>query len=286
MEDEMLACEFRTKDGRHHIEMYAVWDGHGGRGASEFVKQHMPKLVAKYMRPLTRFSRPLVTEALKLSHSELVSLMRATKERYDEFWDVGTTSCIVLYITTANLLVCANVGDSRSVAYLTTAATGFVEIMPLSVDHKPEDARERSRLESVGAVVERENADSSDGPLRVWGENGTGLSMSRALGDHGGEPGISHMPDVTTVRLRPQQRNIGFVVIGCDGLWDVITPREVLDYLQKRQPPTPKRAAKALVRRAFAKYSNDNISVLVFPVCHERPAPKRRPNENVVEISN
>lgn len=76
--------------------------------------------------------------------------------------DSGCTACVALL--RKDQLVIANAGDSRCVISRAGKA------LDLSVDHKPEDTLERTRIEKAGGKV------TGDG--RVNG----GLNLSRALG--------------------------------------------------------------------------------------------------------
>lgn len=101
----------------------------------------------------------------------------------------------------------ANVGDSRAV--LSRGGTA----VDLSVDHKPEDAPEKARVEAAGGVV------SEDG--RVNG----GLNLSRALGDHCYKTNeelppesqlISPLPDIKEEKITDEDT---LLVVACDGIW-------------------------------------------------------------------
>ena len=64
-----------------------------------------------------------------------------------------------------NVLICANAGDSRCVV----AENG--RAIPMSVDHKPTQKRERDRIYKAGSTVNVEG--------RIDGN----LNLSRAIGD-------------------------------------------------------------------------------------------------------
>ncbi len=64
-----------------------------------------------------------------------------------------------------NVIICANAGDSRAVV----AENG--RAIPLSLDHKPTNKRERDRIYKAGSTVNIEG--------RIDGN----LNLSRAIGD-------------------------------------------------------------------------------------------------------
>ncbi|KAL7538068.1 hypothetical protein ACHAXR_008267 [Thalassiosira sp. AJA248-18] len=139
--------------------------------------------------------------------------------------DAGTTAVVVL--TTPKWIVCANSGDSRSVY-----SRSNHRAVPLSYDHKPEDEDEERRIREAGGYV-------SGG--RVEGD----LAVSRGLGDYrfkdldavGGqeeeedvpmfkpsEQKVSPVPDII-VQNRDSKED-EFIIIACDGIWDVQTNQE------------------------------------------------------------
>lgn len=77
-------------------------------------------------------------------------------------YDSGTTAIVAL--VKDDTLTVANVGDSRCVVCRNGIA------LEMSIDHKPEDTKELSRIEKAGGKVTGEG--------RVNG----GLNLSRALG--------------------------------------------------------------------------------------------------------
>ncbi|XP_043916334.1 protein phosphatase 1G [Protopterus annectens] len=133
--------------------------------------------------------------------------------------DSGTTAVVALLCGTH--LIVANAGDSRCVV----AGGGKAVNM---YAHKPEDEMELNRTKNAGGKV------TMDG--RVNG----GLNLSRAIGDHfykrnknlpPEEQMISALPDVKVLALKPEHE---FMVIACDGIWNVMTSQEVIDFVQER----------------------------------------------------
>ena len=115
----------------------------------------------------------------------------------------------------------ANTGDSRCVI----SRNGVAE--PLTLDHKPVLLEEAERIMNAGGFV-RDN--------RVNGA----LNVSRTLGDldfkrNDKLPHTHQMvvatPDITTFEL---QKGDEFVIIACDGIWDVLSNQEAVDFVRKR----------------------------------------------------
>eukprot|EP00002_Diphylleia_rotans_P006120 TRINITY_DN1541_c1_g1_i2.p1 TRINITY_DN1541_c1_g1~~TRINITY_DN1541_c1_g1_i2.p1 ORF type:complete len:573 (-),score=119.91 TRINITY_DN1541_c1_g1_i2:425-2110(-) len=115
-------------------EYYGVFDGHGGRDASEFVACNLHQTFAV---------------ALNMENDIITSLNLAFERLNGEMlhWCVhmGTTAAVV-YIK-GNIIYSANVGDTRVVYVRKGLATR------LSVDHRPDYAEEIQRISSLGGHV-------------------------------------------------------------------------------------------------------------------------------------
>uniref|UniRef100_A0A8C6UYF7 Protein phosphatase 1G n=1 Tax=Neogobius melanostomus TaxID=47308 RepID=A0A8C6UYF7_9GOBI len=137
--------------------------------------------------------------------------------------DSGTTAVVALI--RGKQLIVANAGDSRCVVSENGKA------VDMSYDHKPEDELELARIKNAGGKV------TMDG--RVNG----GLNLSRAIGDHfykrnktlpPEDQMISAMPDVKVLTLNEEH---DFMVIACDGIWNVLSSQEVVDFVSERIKP-------------------------------------------------
>ncbi|XP_044248655.1 probable protein phosphatase CG10417 [Drosophila takahashii] len=134
--------------------------------------------------------------------------------------DSGCTAVVCL-LHGRDLYV-ANAGDSRCVISRNGKA------IEMSLDHKPEDEEEASRIIRAGGRV------TLDG--RVNG----GLNLSRALGDHAyktnlelpaEEQMISALPDIKKLIITPEDE---FMVLACDGIWNYMSSKEVVDFVRFR----------------------------------------------------
>ncbi|XP_030581993.1 protein phosphatase 1G isoform X2 [Archocentrus centrarchus] len=146
--------------------------------------------------------------------------------------DSGTTAVVALI--RGKQLIVANAGDSRCVVSERGKA------VDMSYDHKPEDEVELARIKNAGGKV------TMDG--RVNG----GLNLSRAIGDHfykrnkslpPEEQMISAMPDVKVLTLNEEH---DFMVIACDGIWNVLSSQEVVDFISERIKPDQSGKARPL----------------------------------------
>ncbi|CAD2221540.1 protein phosphatase [Angomonas deanei] len=128
----------------------------------------------------------------------------------------GCTGNSILLVQ--NHLYCANTGDSRAVLCRDGVA------IPLSEDHKPTNQSEEIRINKAGGFVHAGRV------------NGV-LSLSRAFGDYAFKDvslppekmAITVVPDVKHVELTPQDE---FVIIACDGVWDVLSNEACVEFVR------------------------------------------------------
>ncbi|GMF37111.1 unnamed protein product [Phytophthora fragariaefolia] len=145
----------------------------------------------------------------------------------------GCTLTVMLHFRGEDRAVGANVGDSRALVWLpseankteghTKAPTG--EVVPLSMDHWPNDPDERSRIESSGGFV------SFSGLWRVVGQ----LAVSRSLGDRHLRKYVTAEPSIFHTKLGKQSSG-GVLVIASDGLWETMSNDDVVRFLAEKRP--------------------------------------------------
>ena len=85
----------------------------------------------------------------------------------------------------------------------------------------------------------------------------------------GVQPLLSSTPCVAERPISPSDR---FVILACDGVWDVLSDAQACDSVRAAlaQPHgTPDEAARTLVGDAYNAGSEDNISVLVAVLSEE-----------------
>lgn len=156
--------------------------------------------------------------------------------------DAGSTA-ITVFIKRNNRtkkteIICANTGDSRAVLYLGRSKSADVRttVEPLSYDHKPTNAEERMRIKTSGGYVEFGRV------------NGT-LAVSRAFGDLGyktntqidaRKQAVTALPDIKRVKFDATHDSIDangefdFLVLACDGVWDVMTNDAVCEFVLQK----------------------------------------------------
>lgn len=103
--------------------------------------------------------------------------------------------------------------------------------------------------------------------LRDGGRVMDDLALSRALGDLHLAPYIEPVPHASCERVRFV--DAPFVILGCDGVWDVLSDQQAVDIVRKRTPAgEATEGAAALRDLAFLHGSTDNISAMVVDFSH------------------
>ncbi|KAI1434862.1 phosphatase 2C-like domain-containing protein [Xylaria sp. CBS 124048] len=143
--------------------------------------------------------------------------------------------------TRQRVLYTANVGDARIILCRAGKA------LRLSYDHKGSDENEGKRIVNAGGLILNNRV------------NGV-LAVTRALGDAYMKELVTGHPYTTETVIQPEVDE--FIIIACDGLWDVCSDQEAVDLI--RDKPDPIVASKLLVDHALARFSTDNLSCMII----------------------
>ena len=129
------------------------------------------------------------------------------------------STCIVVMVTPSHI-ICANTGDSRAILQRNG------KVLPLSFDHKPNNIPELQRINNAGGFVKNRRVDGD-------------LAVSRALGDFSYKKQDKLSTNKQKVIPEPEfviyPRNFEqdeFMVLACDGVWDVATNQECSKFVQ------------------------------------------------------
>jgi serine/threonine protein phosphatase PrpC len=208
---------------------FAIYDGHGGRECADFAREHLHRELDKALRSHVE-SQKALEKAFLITDEKI-----RESGRFDECGSTAVVAYVHVDEREGRDLFLANVGDAQ--AFLVaevTVADGSRRLLPvpLSYNHVATDAREVRRVREVGGSV-------------MLGRVAGVLAVTRALGDHaykrGG--GLSAVPYQTHCRLGPQHK---YLMMGCDGVWDVVQPEEAVAELEGLTDP--EEMAQKLVR--------------------------------------
>lgn len=263
MEDEY----FVDNDGH----FAAVFDGHGGGGVSAYLRDNLYR----------KIDQKLSKKEAHIIHGKhgptLSSKIKAIREAFDETDDdvldkddlqyQGSTAVAVMVHQDEEqgnrTLISANLGDSRAILSRRGVA------VDLTRDHKPNDEKEKARIVAMGESVEWDHY------CKVYRVRN--LSLSRAVGDRFAKPAVSG--DVEIKQFPVNDEGDEFVLMASDGLWDVMSSQDCVDFVNRRLKSIPKHISneekikasytrrkvmsRLIANEALRRGSGDNVCVVI-----------------------
>ena len=274
-EDTITATKLQLKnDDKNNIYFFGLYDGHGGKGCSFYLKDNMHKNINEFSS--LGIKRGIIETEENFKKEEGLNENGEIKD--------ASGSCGIIAMIKDRKCIIANVGDSRLVIFKNGTISFTTE------DHKPDSDVEKKRIELAGGKIYQtpslfplfQNGKQIEIPWRVLPGR---LSVSRTFGDieakdekFGGMKGVVvAMPDITEIELNDEYN---FIVIGCDGIFDVLTNEELLECIRivlKEKKMTEYindddvhelcgEFAAMIIKSALAKDSFDNVSCIVIAI--------------------
>jgi len=249
--------------GKKNSAYFAIYDGHGGRQCVDYVTQTLHD--------------NLLQELRKASQTVPDAFIRAfnTTDRNMQASGINTSGCtacccLLQEEKASRAIYTAHLGDARAVI----CRGGLAVRLTSMSDHKATDPTEAKRVIEAGGTIFNERVNGM-------------LAISRAFGDHQLKAPalpndvVSNVPDITSTELTDQDM---FVIVACDGLWDVVEDQEsvnlVLEGIRELMALLPNTGqdnlthrrsmaevlARMLVEEALARGTSDNVTCLmIFP---------------------
>jgi len=167
--------------------------------------------------------------------------------------------CVLRKEGSSEVFYTAHVGNTRAVL----SRGGLAVRLTAISDHKPTDFNELSRVHMAGGAVFNGLANGMP-------------AIARALGDYSlkapfqARDSVSSVPDISTMLLEAQDE---FIIMACDGLWDVMTDQDAVNLVRqtfnnnrKMGSAAPDILAHVLVQEALCRGTTDNVTcAVVFP---------------------
>ena len=244
---------FLNLDGENskvnNINFLGVFDGHGGKTVSKFLRDTVPKYFSKKMDTKVYSNSKSSSKLFNYIFNEVQQKL-VQKHPKAVNWCGSTALCGLItkhHTYDKKILWIINVGDSRAVL-----CNHNNEAVQLSIDHKPNSKSEKDRIEQLGGKIK---FDGSDWRIKD-------LSLSRAFGDTDATPYITHLPQIYKYNLNKKDK---FIVLACDGLWDVMSNKKVTDYvLNLINKNFQGNYSKKLTEKALKEGSTDNVTAIVL----------------------
>jgi serine/threonine protein phosphatase PrpC len=271
IEDDKVKCGATTMQGwRHNMEdahfvgldipalknncdpeegaLFAVFDGHNGYDIAHACAAN----ILNWISGTDAFKKQRYSEALTTGFLKGDEWLREEMAGIDG----GCTANVVLLVK--GQLFCGNAGDTRAVLCRAGQA------IDMSEDHKPSLPREKERIQKAGGFVCPQG--------RVYGV----LALSRALGDFMFKQKEDLSPQAQPVTADPDVREVmltkedEFLIIACDGIWDVMTSQAAVDFVRnslKEDEGDVSLAAEKLLGACLAKKptepGTDNMTAII-----------------------
>jgi len=242
---------------------FAIYDGHGGRQCVDYVTQNLHENLLQELQKAPGNVPDAFIRAFSTTDRNMQSSGIHTS---------GCTACCCLLQEekATRAIYTAHLGDARAVI----CRGGLAVRLTSMSDHKATDPAEAKRVIEAGGSIFNERVNGM-------------LAISRAFGDHQLKAPalpndvVSNVPDITSTELTEQDM---FVIVACDGLWDVVEDQEsvnlVLEGIRELMALLPninqdtlthRRSmaevlARMLVEEALARGTSDNVTCLmIFP---------------------
>ena len=247
---------------KKNIDVFGVFDGHGGKEVSQFVSNHFIQELFSNKNIEVDMPQALKETFLKMDEimitedgiEEIKKYARKSKEEDDiqskkeppnsqmqliaqllelknpESNEIskrtGCTACVMGVDESKKKLYFANAGDSRVV--MCKKGVAYAQ----SEDHKPSLKSEKDRIYNAEGWI-------TDG--RVKGN----LNLTRGFGDLEYKQNKNLKPEQQMITANPDikevnfEDDIEFVIIGCDGIWDCLKNQEACDFVSKKLKENP-----------------------------------------------
>jgi serine/threonine protein phosphatase PrpC len=278
MEDEEILLQDLATSNWRHCSFFGIYDGHGGRECVSFVRQrlHMNFVAALH-------GKGGLDKSCQVHHDIHDSLTHGFLETDRQFLSMASTQpefnggsgcAAVVACIIGGWIWCANVGDSRALLCRDGKA------VQLSLDHKPDREDEAQRIESAGGFVSFRRVLGRLAVSRAFGDEEYKQSADTADPNSSGKSLVIADPEIRVEQLTPQDE---FLFMACDGLFDVFSSQEAVEFMHSRlasmpsNEQDPQRAVQDIVHEAIhERRSRDNVTALLVTFKRAVLTPGRR----------
>jgi serine/threonine protein phosphatase PrpC len=226
---------------------FAIYDGHSGPNAAKFASKNIARSIAGQESLDSNTSSSIKNAFLAVDH-EFLTIVSEKYERTKRLMADGTTVTAILL--KGDTLYCCNLGDSECV--MSKAGRPVV----CSKIHTPASPKEKARAEANGVMIKLNRLAGTLGVPR-----GIGDAEFKDL-EKKGPAASTAKPSIKEFEL---DSNVEFVILACDGLWDVMRPEQATKFVSRRlKENLPlKEVTEQLVNHSIDLGSMDNVSAIV-----------------------
>eukprot|EP00536_Pseudo-nitzschia_multiseries_P000295 jgi/Psemu1/178255/e_gw1.4.331.1 len=234
----------------HSIGLFGIFDGHCGNQGARFAVEQLGRFI--HSDPSNMES--ILREAIVKMDDEFCSLCQEGGRE----WESGATALVAM-LANENLVI-ASLGDCRGFLcrFVDDAESYRCFWREVTTVHSPSAEKERARIEKAQDSLPSEDSSLWETTLFLpYPENHDRLFR----GDL-----VTNTPDFHRIRVGQEGVSMEFLLLACDGLWDVMDAddavRIVRDLLYRKKV-TAKKAAARLAELAVHLGSSDNITVVL-----------------------
>ena len=215
------------------LSYFGIFDGHAGNKCADFLRDNL----LQYIIDNSYFPED-IPNAIKFAFKKIDEDYLKNYAFKDDILVDNSGSCGLILLIIKNKIYIGNVGDSRC---LGSFKNGSIQ-KDITIDHKPNFPDEKKRIiDNGGSIYQTQSPIENDelyknkiliGPYRVSPGK---LSVSRTVGDAegkiekigGNKNVLISFPDIFEFNL--DKDDIDFFILGCDGIYEQLKSKEVLD---------------------------------------------------------
>ncbi|ETV92793.1 hypothetical protein H310_13013 [Aphanomyces invadans] len=246
--EDRVACYLHEDNDTsgQKIGYFAVYDGHGGTNVADYLSTHLHRHVFAHVEAHPTESLDTALEASMLATDALI---------YNQSIHHGSTAIAMLVDGTT--MAFASLGDSQAIL----SSNEGRDVVDLCRSHRPTDAAELERIVAAKGSVVDGRIFGVLGVSRAFGDNDLKTSKGAFKDKFNGDV-VGGIPDVRLHRMRPED---DFVVLACDGVFDVLAPADLVAFVHTRLNAhgDAQAACDDIVAHAMRLGSTDNLSAVV-----------------------
>ncbi|DBA04384.1 TPA: hypothetical protein N0F65_009980, partial [Lagenidium giganteum] len=277
LQETAAASGSETADIWAHSAFVGLYDGHGGEECANILQEQLHSWL--FRMPDDYFAHPEKLEKCFLELDSFVCDYLLHKGDLS-----GSTATCMIFSPAKTpgkvLVTVGHVGDCRLVLCRRNG-----ENVDITNDHRLTHADERQRILALGGRVVNNRVNGVMAITRAFGDlefkgmigrmkPGSFISAPSSPGPPQFNPFqleeekipalLTARPDISMLEL--DAKTDEFLVLACDGLWDVMTSEEAREIIRDRfhLHRDLQLVAKELAQEAIRRYSNDNITVVLM----------------------
>jgi len=226
-----------------HWAYFAIFDGHNGVDTAKNAAHLLDKYIVESFNDIDS----------KIDHHQFHNIIKNAFIQLDKNLskivnDNSGSVCIASLIGQKNIVL-INVGDSRGIIISKDG-----QVLVSTQDHKPTVRKEQERIHKAGGQITQTGNDVP----RVEEQ----LAMTRALGDYSVDKHV--VPAVPDIIEYPRDSSAAYLILACDGIWDVMNNEKVALFVTQRASNTTlENIASELLDYCLQQGSSDNMTVYI-----------------------